>query len=144
MKKKLPAIIFVSAVLLLAFLFYNWVYGQGVNFGAVLTEENAAMGYANSLQSLRDARGIESYREDLIGKLNHSLDSLSFAARDVSIYPPTARVLLSISSPKRKSFFIDIRKQRDMNKWHSRDPEQEKRIQTIIDRYAQFGNPYGI
>ena len=144
MKKTLPAVVFVSAVLLLAFLFYDRVYAQGMGFGAVIYEESAAMGYANSLRTLKNTRGVDSYKESLVGQLNQSLLMLSFAERDVRIFPPKARILLSISSSQRKSIFSDIRKERDTKKWHSNDPEQEKRIQMILDRYAKYGNPYGI
>lgn len=112
--------------------------------GVIFTEENEAISCAYSLETLSEAKGIDKYKAHLVENLNQSLYALSFMESEVRIHPPTLRLRLSISSPKKKDLFVRIRDQREKHAWHSDDPEKEQRIQAVIKRYIQFGNPYGI
>ena len=57
-------------------------------------------------------------------------------------WPDGFEELLTANSEKMKIFYKKLKVERIENDWIDEDPENEKRINEILDIYIEYGNPY--
>lgn len=144
MKKALTGLGLLLFSLLIIWFICDRLFSQGMQAGTTMMEEFAVLDYSHSLETLNGNPSLDSYKRGLIQKMNLDLYSLSSADRNLSIHPPTLRILLSLNSSRNKASFAKLRDERKKNCWQSDNAEQEKQISAVINRYAEFGNPYGL
>ncbi|MEE9219895.1 MAG: hypothetical protein V3U98_12585 [Acidobacteriota bacterium] len=119
------------------------LFMKGYSAGMVEVYESQITNAYIGLRLLKDMDEAKAYRKILVSSMNTALFSLWHVADEVTIRPEMLKILAGIKSANFKGFFEKLKGLRNQNNWLMDEPEQEKKVQWVLDQYIEYGNIYG-
>ena len=119
------------------------VFMSGYSAGMVAMYESQISDAFLGWSVLKDVKGTAPYRKMLAGQMNTALVALAHAVGEVKQKPEMLKLLERMASADRKEFYQKLKDARQQNGWLLTNPENEQKVQWVIDQHLQYGNVYG-
>lgn len=124
-------------------------FDTGYMLGSLSSAEIAVQKAFLDLQIVNDEsfqyKNKSSVKKLRITELNTALSSIYIYKQQIPDnlnLPDGFKELLTSNSESRKIFYKKLKDKRIENDWIDEDPENENRINEILDIYIEYGNPY--
>ena len=116
------------------------IFMSGYSAGMVAMYESQISDAFLGWSVLKDVKGTAPYRKMLAGQMNTALVALAHAVGEVKQKPEMLKLLERMASADRKEFYQKLKDARQQNGWLLTNPENEQKVQWVIDQHLQYGN----